>query len=250
MKNYALTAGILSCLVLSSAAQANTQNIQTEVKPFSVKLAASRLIYNPSSAGTSLAVVNEQDYPMLIQSQVVMENKKDPAPFVVTPPLFRLDGQQQNRLRIVGTDNFAQDKESLYWLCVTGIPPSQDDTWNKDNAKKGRPATLQALVRVKSCIKLMVRPPALKGNPTDVASSLSWQREGKKLKVSNPSPFYINLKTVQIGQSKVKNVGYIAPFASETFTSPTNKSTHIRWTIITDAGGESREYSAQLNNKK
>lgn len=43
---------------------------------------------------------------MLVQSEVLAENQKDPAPFVVTPPLFRLDALQSSRLRIVRTGVF------------------------------------------------------------------------------------------------------------------------------------------------
>ncbi|NPE97657.1 Dr fimbrial biogenesis chaperone DraB, partial [Escherichia coli] len=69
-----------------------------------------------------------QDYPMLVQSEVLSEDQKSPAPFVVTPPLFRLDGQQSSRLRIVRTGGeFPSDRESLQWICVKGIPPKEDD---------------------------------------------------------------------------------------------------------------------------
>lgn len=61
------------------------------------------MIYNLDSSGASLTVMNDLDYPMLVQSEVLAENQKDPAPFVVTPPLFRLDALQSSRLRIVRT---------------------------------------------------------------------------------------------------------------------------------------------------
>ncbi|MDI8993129.1 fimbria/pilus periplasmic chaperone, partial [Salmonella enterica subsp. enterica serovar Anatum] len=41
------------------------------------------------------------------------------APFMVTPPLFRLNGGQKNVLRIIRTGgNLPEDRESLYWLDI------------------------------------------------------------------------------------------------------------------------------------
>ena len=45
-------------------------------------------------------------------------------PFVLTPPLFRLDPTKVQSLRLVYThDPLPQDRESLYWLNVLDIPP-------------------------------------------------------------------------------------------------------------------------------
>lgn len=251
MKNYAKIAGYFMVgLFLSGAALAQNEQVKIETQPFTVKLGASRVIYNPDLAGISLSVINIQDYPMLVQTKVLMANQKDPAPFVVTPPLFRLDGDQQSRLRIVSTSkNAAQDRETLYWLCVTGIPPMPGDAWNenKKGQSKASSATLQAQIRIQSCIKLLVRPSALKGVPADHSSSLVWQREGNKLKVTNPTPFFFNLKKIQLAGHDVKDINYVAPFSSETFDLPAGKSSgSLRWTLITDAGGESREYTAAV----
>lgn len=139
----------------------------------------------PGLVGETLTVINDQDYPMLVQSEVLSEDQKSPAPFVVTPPLFRLDGQQSSRLRIVRTGGeFPSDRESLQWICVKGIPPKEDDRWaeGKDGEKKADKVSLNVQLSVSSCIKLFVRPPAVKGQPDDVAGKVEWQRAGNRLK--------------------------------------------------------------------
>ncbi|MEF9898154.1 MAG: fimbria/pilus periplasmic chaperone [Pseudomonas sp.] len=114
-------------------------NMRTRQQPFSVKIGASRIIYGLASGGATLSVSNPQDYPILVQSVVLGEDTKSKAPFVVTPPLFRLEGQQQSRLRIVRTGgDFANDRESLQWLCVNGIPPKADEAWAKGGARRIR----------------------------------------------------------------------------------------------------------------
>ncbi|MCZ5740328.1 fimbria/pilus periplasmic chaperone [Escherichia coli] len=82
---------------------ATETKIDATSKTFILHLGATRVIYNPSGNGSTLSVYNNQDYPMLVQSEVLAEDRKGKAPFVVTPPLFRLDGLQSSRLRIVRT---------------------------------------------------------------------------------------------------------------------------------------------------
>ncbi|WP_251268238.1 fimbria/pilus periplasmic chaperone, partial [Enterobacter hormaechei] len=60
------------------------------------------------------------------------ENNKSRVPFIVTPPLFRLDPEQQNVLRIYyigGT--LPTDRESVFWLNVKSIAPTKQDEVNK-----------------------------------------------------------------------------------------------------------------------
>ena len=46
------------------------------------------------------------------------------APFLITPPLFRMDAQKEQSLRIVYThDQLPADRESLFWLNVLEVPP-------------------------------------------------------------------------------------------------------------------------------
>lgn len=71
------------------------------------------MVYYHGSLGENVAVKNNQAYPMLVQSMVFDEDKKSPAPFITTPPLFRLDGSQTSRIRIVRTGGeFPQDREN------------------------------------------------------------------------------------------------------------------------------------------
>ena len=224
-----------------------SQAIKSTTKSFTVKLGATRVIYQPGSSGSTLSVINPQDYPILVQSKAYGEDKTSDAPFIVTPPVFRLDGEQQSRIRIVQTGGtFPADRESLNWLCITGIPPKPDDAWSEGKGPAPTEATLEVQLRINNCVKLLIRPAALKGEPTDVATSLTWRREGTRLIATNPTPFYMNLKTLTVGGKKVEGLDYIPPHDSRQFTLPSGASGSLEWTIITDYGGDSRRYQAQL----
>ncbi|AIJ07440.1 MULTISPECIES: fimbria/pilus periplasmic chaperone [Edwardsiella] len=245
---------LATCCALSMSSlqslAAEKPNIEQNSQEFAVKLGATRVIYAPSSMGQTLSVSNPLDYPMLIQSRVYGEDMKSKAPFVVTPPLFRLDGQQQSNLRIIRTGgDFAKDRESLQWLCIKGLPPKEGDLWNNKKGKieSHKVVSLNLQVSIDSCIKLFVRPESIKGHPEDVASSLSWSQQDTNLKAMNNTPFYMNLASLKVGNVNISNVHYIPPFSSYTFHLPKGVSGMVSWSIVTDYGGVSDIYHKSIN---
>jgi P pilus assembly chaperone PapD len=194
-----------------------------------VIIGGTRLIYDGAKKESSLSVNNPDKVPYLIQSWVdVTDGGAEKAPFMITPPLFRLDGGQQNILRVIRAGgNLASDKESLYWINIKSIPSSEK--------KEGR-NTLQ--VAVKTRLKLIFRPQGLKGVPEEVTQNLKWQRNGNQLVVTNPTPFYMNFQQVTLAGKEVASATYVAPMSSASFALPagaTNGS--VGWKIISDYGG-------------
>lgn len=248
------TAALLGLALSCGMAHADEKTpVNANTKSFAVKLGATRVIYDPDSNGATLAITNPQDYPMLVQSTVKAEDNTSPAPFVVTPPLFRLDGKQQNRLRIVRTGGtMPTDRETLQWLCIKGIPPKTDDAWAKDTAGKSlapkpKGMSLDVQLSISNCIKLLVRPGAVKGSLTDVGGNLTWHVAGGHLTVKNPTPFYMNFASLKLGSTTVPNAEYVAPFGSKSYPLPKGASTgQVQWKLITDYGGESKVYQAAV----
>lgn len=69
-----------------------------------VAIAGTRVIYNEQSHEADITVKNTNPHdPVLIQSWVddLADNNK--SPFIVTPPLFRLDAGDSNDLRVLLT---------------------------------------------------------------------------------------------------------------------------------------------------
>lgn len=143
-----------------------------------VIVGGTRVIYDGAKKEMSLSVENPDKIEYLIQSWVEnIEGNNSKAPFVITPPLFRLDSGQKNILRIVGTGNLPADHESLFWLNIKSIPSVE----KRDN-------TLQ--LAIKTRIKLIYRPEALKGvSPEEVTDKLVWKKQGNKLLVNNPTAY-------------------------------------------------------------
>lgn len=234
--------GVMSCPVFAEG----NKNPQVN----GVGLGGTRVIYPASSKGVTLRVDNSADHPFLVKSTVLDENRHEheEAPFIVTPPLFRLDGGQRNTLNIIRTGgDFPVDRESMNWLCVQSISPEADSVWaggNKEGAGRDKISASMRLLP-SSCIKLLVRPDVVQGNPVDVADKVSWSISGKTVIASNPTPFYMNIGHIAFNGKKIKmDRSYIPPFSEGKFISPGNeiKGT-VKWTVIGDYG-EEREKTA------
>lgn len=212
--------------------------------PDGVGLGASRVIYPSGSRGVSLKVNNTADNPFLVKSEVLDESGQHEAPFIVTPPLFRLDGGQSQALSIVRTGgDFPADRESINWVCVSSIPPEPDSAWDdsKRDAGKEKIAVAIRMLPVR-CVKLFVRPSGVRGNSLDAANKVTWTIKGGAVVSSNPTPFYINISEASVEGKKLKmGKSYIPPFSEERYLLPhgiAKSNSVVRWSVIGDYGEE------------
>ncbi|MEB7922602.1 molecular chaperone [Atlantibacter hermannii] len=202
-----------------------------------VVVGGTRLVYDGARKESSLRIENPDQNPYLIQSWVdTTEGVRTNIPFIITPPLFRLDAGQDNILRVIRVGgNLPEDRESLYWLNVKAIPSSE----KKDN-------TLQ--IAIKTRIKFIYRPASIKQTPEESAKVLAWHQQGKKLVVKNNSPFYFTFFSVKTNGVKLhQDVRMVSPLSELSFDLPNeDKANKVEWQIINDFGGASKTYSLVL----
>ncbi|KUQ85151.1 molecular chaperone [Enterobacter genomosp. O] len=223
MRKYLL---LSSFLLITSAAHAG------------ITIGGTRVVYPENKKESSIGIANPDNLDYLVQSWVETEdNAREKAPFLITPPLFRLDAKQDNVLRIIRTGgNLPADRESLFWLNIKSIPSS---------ARNENTNTLQ--IAIKTRIKLLYRPVSITGKPEDVTTQLSWHTQGNQLIVENPTPFYMNFQKIKLDGKKVDKVTYAKPKAETHFSIPGNITARsVSWKIINDYGGISQSYTAQI----
>lgn len=240
----------LACISYSAlATAADAGNVSPQSS--GVTLGATRVIYPLSGKGVSLSVTNPQDFPVLVKSSVLDEGQKKEAPFIITPPLFRLDGGQLNALNITRTGgDYPADRESVNWVCVQGIPPEPDSAWAGDE-KQGsdKKVSMSVQVIISSCIKLFVRPESINGNPVNMADRVSWKISGKTITAANPTPFYMNVSSLTFNGAQLNMArSYIPPFAEEKIPLPSGAAGRgtLKWVVIGDYG-EKKEKTVQVN---
>ncbi|CAM8266192.1 molecular chaperone [Enterobacter asburiae] len=201
-----------------------------------VIIGGTRVIFEGGGKEASIGINNADSVPYLIQSWVDMpEGNANKAPFIVTPPLYRLEGGQQNIERILLSGSLPQDKESLFWLNIKAIPSSSKQA-----------NSLQ--IAVKTRIKLIYRPASLKAStPEEQASKLTWSRSGNKLMVTNPTQYIINFNEISIGNKKLDEVTWVAPGSTAAFILPSDANgNHISFKVINDYGSPGRIHQASF----
>lgn len=203
-----------------------------------IVVGGTRVIYDASKKETSLNLTNPDQTPYLVQSWIDnSDNSNNKAPFIITPPLFRLDGNQQNVLRIVQAGDLPQDHESMYWLNVKSIPST---------TKIVSQNSLQIAVRTR--IKLIYRPSSLKGGSAERnADKLVWKRSGNNVQVTNPSNYYMNFNNIKINGNELQGVTYVAPHANAEFPLPVGAAGgNLSFALISDYGSAGAQHTASF----
>ncbi len=194
-----------------------------------VIIGGTRIIYNEGNKDVSISVDNPDKIPYLIQSWIDNMEEKKQSDFTITPPLFRLNADKTNALRIFLTENkLPSDKESLFWLNIKTIPATE----RTENSLQ---------IAFKTQIKLIYRPKALKDiNFIEEQKKLVWSKSGNHITVKNPTPYFMNFQSITFNGKKVNDISYAAPFSTTSFEiNDTTDRGSVKWEVINDYGAAS-----------
>ena len=161
-----------------------------------ITLNATRVIYLEGKKEATLGVKNDSSAPRLIQAWMdAGEGSEVTPPFIIVPPIFRVDPGKGQSLRIHFTGgNIPRDRESVFWINVLEVSPTPP----------GKKAGTQNVIQfpVRSRLKLFYRPKDLSGSPQQAVSMLQWRRlpgkEGVTLECTNPSAFNISFHDIRL----------------------------------------------------
>ena len=201
-----------------------------------VIIGGTRIIFDGAKKEASISVNNPDATPYLIQSWIdEQEGGSGKAPFIITPPMYRLDSGQKNIERIVATGSLPQTQESLFWVNIKAIPSASKQM-----------NSLQ--IAVKTRIKLIYRPVTLRAStPEEQANKLTWQRSGNELQVNNPTPYVINFNEITVGGKMLAQVTYVMPGSTTRFRLPDGASGNaLTFKIINDYGSPGASHQANL----
>lgn len=182
---------------------------------------ATRLIYSEGANSITVTVRNTMpELPYLVQATVTMTpNDPQVAPFNVTPPLFRLEPNTTNQIRIAGqTGHLPKDRESVFYFNARAIPASRAlPLAPLDSTVSGA-----AQFGVGNIIKVFYLPAGLAGSSGNAQRDLQFERSDNGLKVTNTSPYFINLAGLNVAGQKLSlqpptGIPMIAPFESHIY---------------------------------
>jgi chaperone protein EcpD len=212
-----------------------------------VVVTGTRVVYPAVKREVTIDIHNPSDKPSLVQAWL---DSGDPhskpgdskVPFVMTPPLFRLDPTKSQSLRLVYThDPLPQDRETLFWLNVLDIPPLVRPNPDLPN---------QLELAFRHRMKVFFRPTGLVGSAADAPAQVKWQlqyKDGKLvgIQASNPTAYHVSLTQVSAtvaGKPLTTKADMVDPFASRTFDLPDpvtapSGAVAVEYWFVNDYGG-------------
>ncbi len=212
-----------------------------------VVIDGTRVVYPASRREVTINIRNASDAPSLVQAWLDSGNAdakpgESKVPFVLTPPLFRLDPTKSQSLRMVYThDPLPQDRESVFWLNVLDVPP-------RAASKPDLPNQLE--LAFKHRMKVFFRPAGLKGSAADAPAKLTWKLLSKDgqltgIVATNPTAYHVSLIQVSVtvdGHAVTAKTDMLEPFASNTFvvSEPVHAPTAavaLDYAFVNDYGG-------------
>ncbi|HEM8865913.1 TPA: fimbria/pilus periplasmic chaperone [Providencia stuartii] len=204
-----------------------------------IALDRTRVIFNGEQKSVSLTITNKNpQLPYLAQGWIENDqSQKVSSPFVVLPPLQRLEPGKTSQVRIEALPDVAalpQDRESLFYFNLREIPP-----------KSEKPNVLQLALQSK--IKLFYRPSGIALSDTEKMNQ-PWQekltltKQGDQYIAKNPTPFYVTIigaaATANAPITKQFDAVMVAPFGEHALgVSSAQLGSSPVLTYINDYGG-------------
>lgn len=203
-----------------------------------IAVGATRVIYNSDSREASLAVLNHSGAQYyLIQSWVDDSSGNKKVPFTITPPLFRLNANKENMLRIIKTgEGLPKDRESVYWVNVKAIPQAPESSSQN---------TLQ--LAVKTRVKMFYRPKGLPGQSGETPKKLEWRQQGNELIVKNPTAFSSSFNNLSVDGKEIESANLVLPLSEVHYKITSAHARKVTYRCINDFGGLTEEISNSVN---
>lgn len=209
----------------------------------SVVMSGSRIIYPAGEKEYTVQLTNNDNFPNAVQvwldsgdAQSTPETGK--APFIVTPPFFRIEPNAGQSLRLKYTGSgLPKDRESVFYLNFLQVPPV-------NKAEKNN----KMLVLMRNRIKVFYRPENIAARVDQVSSALTFdvRQRGKDVVVTgkNPTGFYATIASGEIvgGGKKLKMTSeMISPMSQAQWVIPNSSAPTnaiVNFLLVNDFGGQ------------
>lgn len=186
-----------------------------------IVLDRTRVVFPAEEKEVVLALENDGDQPFLLQSwiadsidDVETSAENSTAPFVLVPPLQRVNAGARSNIRIRALSAaLPTDRESVFWLHVLAIPGTPIGREKGDGRVE---------LAIETRLKVFWRPKGLAGSGERADGRLRWRLLGETapncaVDVENPSGYYVTLV----------ELAWAGPRASSTATADADSSINV-----------------------
>lgn len=248
---------MISCIVLFLGLLNFHQAIAKNTSS-GLRFPSERLVFHQESRGLSFLLKNNDENAYLVQADIAIPDestglnvkKEDSIPFMITPPLYRLERKSEYNWQIKKIDNLKklpQDRESVFFIRLKSIPPK--GTKNTVSFKKmDGNITLSKVLHY----KFYYRPEAIKNlKMANVKDKLKFTVSDGKLIVNNQSPLYLTFGKLAVGQHHIDNMQLfklIPPFGQQSYQLPKENyaSAIVKWQLLNEFMLEMPEQTQKL----
>jgi fimbrial chaperone protein len=211
-----------------------------------IGLSRTRIVFPSTDNAQTLTLQNHGSRPYLVQSAVVTTpGGHELGPFITTPPLFRLEANSSNTIRILRKGDVAlpADRESAFYFTAIAVPAIAQPNEAEDSSLAARIS-----VGIQNTIKLFYRPAGLAMTPEEAQGRLTFHLQGGKVQVHNPTPYYLTFSHLAFDGTEIQvrdSVSMIAPFSQTSYPAK-GQVRQAQWTVINDYGGNSPQFKAAV----
>lgn len=193
-----------------------------------------RIIFNEEDGGTSVVIENQDSTSSFLAQTWIEtpEGKKLTDSLVALPFLQKVSPKQKKQIKITymdGQNSLPQDRESLLYFNLLGIPP------------QGKEANVVQFT-IQSRLKLFYRPKGIEYKMSvnkDFQRDLKVVKQGENIKLTNPTPFNIIITNINVDQNKDNNFPetIVAPFSDSVVKLKNPSWNSFEVAYIDDFGG-------------
>lgn len=240
--NISIRGPLTGCLMLLTLAATSSQA--------GVVLSNTRIVLDGNKKEATVTVSNPTSQSYAVQAWVNTAEDDDSvlAPFIATPPLFRLDPRKEQGVRILDAGAvLPQDRESLFYFNVQEIPAASSA---QENVLK---------VALRTRIKAFYRPAGLPGSALEAGQQLQWSvlREASKrvVQVDNPTPFHVSFIGIKVVSGEREHEIHaplmVAPYSFRRYAiEPADwKPDAVVFSTINDHGGYTKPTRVALHGR-
>lgn len=215
MKKY--TYYIFSIIILCSS-------ISTQA---GVVYSGTRFIYNEKNKNIIIQVKNRDTSTSYLLQNWLEGNEGKKTPFMITPPLFKINNGQDGILKIIKIKPIEEnDRESIFYFNSKAIPIAESSDNNLH-------------ISIKSIFKLFYRPTGLTDSIDEAVNKISFSLNDKnEIIINNKSGYFFTIINI-FNTTKRKEISImVSPFSEYNIGKQDIEIKNLNWSYLNDFGNE------------
>ncbi|WP_217541511.1 fimbrial biogenesis chaperone [Vibrio metschnikovii] len=163
----------------------------------SIQVLTTRVIFSEPSNEASVSIKNKGDSPHLVQVWLEDLEGNTKLPFIITPPITRVDPEEGQVYRIIKTEQETEtETETVYWLNFLDIPPTKRKYMSENSMQ----------FAIKTRIKFFYRPMNLSNKKRSITQDIKWiisedDSSNSLITCINKSPFIYSFTSIKFRES-------------------------------------------------